>query len=126
MALSQLRSTQKPSGGKYRKARKKRLFELGRQPSFTKLGGKRIVTIRARSANLKFRLLSSDIANIFNPKEKKNVQAKIKTITGNPANRNFVRRNIMTKGAIIDTEIGKARITSRPGQDGTVNAVLIA
>ncbi|MEK6949175.1 MAG: 30S ribosomal protein S8e, partial [Nanoarchaeota archaeon] len=50
----------------------------------------------------------------------------IKTISGNPANRHFVRRNIMTKGAIIETEKGKARITSRPGQDGAVNAVLIS
>ncbi len=126
MALSQLKSTQKPSGGKYKKARKKRLCELGRVPSFTKLGTKRITVIRGRSENLKFRLLSADTANVFSSKEKKYVQAKIKTITGNPANRHFVRRNIMTKGAIIETDIGKARITSRPGQDGTVNAVLIA
>ncbi|MEK6848627.1 MAG: 30S ribosomal protein S8e, partial [Nanoarchaeota archaeon] len=43
-----------------------------------------------------------------------------------PANRHFIRRNIMTKGSVIDTELGKARITSRPGQDGVVNAVLIS
>ncbi|RLF79472.1 30S ribosomal protein S8e, partial [Thermococci archaeon] len=42
-----------------------------------------------------------------------------------PANRQYVRRNIITKGAIIQTEIGKAIVTSRPGQDGVVNAVLI-
>ena len=52
-------------------------------------------------------------------------KVKIKTIIENQANRNFVRRNIMNKGAIIDTEIGKAKITSRPGQDGTVNAILV-
>ena len=73
----------------------------------------------------KMRLLSMDIANIFDPKTKKYQQVKIKTILENPANRHYVRRNIMTKGSVIDTEMGKARITSRPGQDGTVNAVLV-
>ena len=36
-----------------------------------------------------------------------------------------VRRNILTKGAIIETDAGKAKITNRPGQEGTVNAVLV-
>jgi len=43
----------------------------------------------------------------------------------NPANRHFVRRNILTKGTIIETVKGKAKITGRPGQEGMVNAVLI-
>ncbi|MFA7072263.1 MAG: 30S ribosomal protein S8e, partial [Methanoculleus sp.] len=32
----------------------------------------------------------------------------------------------LTRGAIIRTDIGRARIVSRPGQDGVVNAVLLA
>jgi small subunit ribosomal protein S8e len=36
-----------------------------------------------------------------------------------------VRRNIVTKGAIIETDAGQARVVSRPGQDGQVNAVLL-
>ena len=126
MALSQLRSTRKPTGGRYKAGfRKKRLYELGREPTFTGLGAKRIKIVRVRGANLKVRLLSTDFANLFDPKTKKYEQAKIKTISGNPANRHFVRRNIMTKGAIIETDKGKARVTSRPGQDGSVNAVLV-
>jgi small subunit ribosomal protein S8e len=31
----------------------------------------------------------------------------------------------MNKGARISTEIGDAIITSRPGQDGAINAVLV-
>jgi small subunit ribosomal protein S8e len=77
-------------------------------------------------ANRKLRLLSADIANLFDPKTKSFKQVKIKTITDNPANRHFIRRNIMTKGAVVETELGKARITSRPGQDGVINAVLIS
>ena len=50
---------------------------------------------------------------------------EIKDVLENPANPHYVRRDIITKGAIVITDIGKARITSRPGQHGVVNAVLI-
>ena len=126
MALSQARPKRKETGGRYIAYRKKRQHELGREPSFTKLGKKRIQVIRTMGANRKLRLLSADTANLFDPKLKLFKQVKIKTITDNPANRHFIRRNIMTKGSVIDTELGKARITSRPGQDGVVNAVLIS
>jgi small subunit ribosomal protein S8e len=126
MALSQAISKRKPSGGRYKAYRKKKQFELGREPSFTKLAKKRVQIIRVMGANRKLRMLSADTANLYNPTTKKFQQIKIKTITDNPANAHFIRRNIMTKGSVIDTELGKARITSRPGQDGVVNAVLIS
>ena len=126
MALSQARPRRKQTGARYKDYRKKKQYELGREPSFTKLGKKRMLVIRVMGANRKLRLLSADTANLFDPKSKSYKQVKIKTITDNPANRHFVRRNIMTKGSVIDTELGKARITSRPGQNGGVNAVLIA
>ena len=126
MAISQARPKRKETGGRYIDYRKKKQYELGREPSFTKLGRKRVRVLRVMGANRKLRLLSTDTANLFDPKSKSFKQAKIKTITDNPANRHFVRRNIMTKGSVIDTELGKARITSRPGQDGIVNAVLIS
>jgi len=125
MAVIQSRPKRKESGGRYRAYRKKKQYELGRLPSLTKVEKRRIVRIRTMGNNQKMRLLGTDIANVFNPKTKKYQQVKIKTIVENPANRHYVRRNIMTKGAVIDTELGKAKITSRPGQDGTVNAVLI-
>ncbi len=82
--------------------------------------------IRTLGGNKKLRLLSEEYVNVVDPKTNKAQKTKIKTTTENPANRHFVRRNIMTKGTIIETEIGKAKITSRPGQDGVVNAVLIS
>ena len=126
MALSQARPRRKQSGAMYKDYRKKKQYELGREPSFTKLGAKRVRAIRAMGENRKLRMMGADTANLFDPKKKVFKQAKIKTITENPANRHFVRRNIMTKGSVIDTELGKARITSRPGQNGVVNAVLIS
>jgi len=126
MVLTQSRGRRKPSGARYKAYRSKRKYEMARLPSLTKLGKKNLVKIKTRGNNSKSRLLSMDLANVFNPKNKKYQQVKIKTITDNPANRHFIRRNIMTKGSVIDTEIGKAKITSRPGQHGTVNAVLIS
>ena len=126
MALSQARPRRKQTGARYKAYRKKKQYELGREPSFTKLGKKRMLVIRTMGSNRKLRLLSADTANLFDPKSKTYRQVKIKTITDNPAKRHFVRRNIMTQGSVIDTELGKARITSRPGQNGSVNAVLIS
>ena len=126
MAISQLKSKRKPTGGRYKPRRKEKSYELGELPALTKLEKKRLKVFRTRGNNKKMRLLSVDTANVFNPSTKKYEQLKIKTITDNPANSHFTRRNIMTKGSIIDIEKGKARITSRPGQDGTVNAILIS
>ncbi len=126
MALSQASPKRKQTGARYKDSRKKKQFELGREPSFTKLGKIRVQVLRVMGDNRKLRMLSADTANLFDPKTKLFKQVKIKTITDNPANRHFIRRNIMTKGSVIDTEVGKARITSRPGQDGIVNAVLIS
>jgi small subunit ribosomal protein S8e len=52
-------------------------------------------------------------------------KAIIETVEENGANPNYVRRNLLTKGAVIRTEAGRARIISRPGQDGIINAILI-
>ena len=50
---------------------------------------------------------------------------KIETVKDNKANLHYMRRNILTKGAVIKTELGDARITNRPGQDGVINAILL-
>jgi len=101
------------------------LYELGNLPRLTKLGERKSKAIKGKFAKVKQILFNVDVANVYDPKNKKYSKAKIVTIVDNPANRNFIRRNIMNKGAIIKTEVGNARITSRPGQEGTVNAILI-
>ena len=126
MVVEQSRPKRKVTGARYKDYRKKKQHELGRIASLTKIDERRAQSIRTMGDNNKTRLLSADIANIYDPKSKKYEKVKIKTILENPANRHFVRRNIMTKGAILETDKGKAKITSRPGQDGTVNAVLIS
>ena len=126
MAISQKRSRRKSTGGKDRKSHAKKKFnELGSDPTLTRLAAIRRKAERISGGHIKHRLLSTDSANIYDPKSGKHKMAKIKSVIENPANSNYIRRNFLTKGAIIVTDIGKARITSRPGQEGTVNAILL-
>jgi small subunit ribosomal protein S8e len=125
MALSHQKSRRKSTGGRYRAIRKKKLYELGREPTLTKVGEKKTGTGRTTGGNSKQWNLSINKINLVDPKTKKAIKGIIKTVTDNPANRQFIRRNIITKGTIVETDQGKARITSRPGQEGTLNGVLI-
>lgn len=118
-------SKRKESGGRIIRARGKRKFELGREPADPVINEVRRIGIPVMGGNSKVRLLRCNIANVTDPKTKSTRQTKIITVTGNPANVHYVRRNILTKGAVIKTEIGSARITNRPAQDGAVNAVLL-
>ena len=124
--ITQAKSKRNPRGGRYHASRKKKLYDRGSEPTLTKLGKTESRRLRVKAGHEKRRLLSGDIANLFDPKTKNYSKSKINTVVDNPANRHFIRRNIITKGAIIDTEKGKARVTSRPGQDGTINAVVIS
>ena len=112
------------SGRKQRKFRDKRLHEIGGPFASTKVDEKNEVKLdRTRGSNLKVRLMRASFANISTPEGMK--KAKIQSVAESPDNRHHARMNIITKGAVIETELGKARVTSRPGQHGVVNAVLM-
>jgi small subunit ribosomal protein S8e len=125
MAIWQGRPKRKPSGGRIRAARKKRRFEIGREKQFTHLGVRKVKMYRVKGANQKARLLTVDEANVVDPETKAIKKVKILTVRTNPSNPNYVQRNIITKGATVMTELGEAVITSRCGQDGVVNAILM-
>lgn len=117
----------KSTGGLYRQLRDKKQYELGRAAAMTKVSEKKkILVIRTRGSHSKMRALEINIANVLDPKSGKFVKAKIKKISENKASRHFARMGVMTKGAIIETDKGKAKITNRPGQEGFVNAILVA
>lgn len=127
MGVSQHRSKRSSTGARYIASRKKRLYEKGNVATLTKVSETRKLKVElVRGARMKIRLLQADIANVLDQKTGKYSIAKIKTVVDNPANSHFVRRNILTKGTIIETDKGKARVTSRPGQEGTINAVLVS
>ncbi len=127
MSFYQGRDFKKPSGGRIRPYRKKRKFELGRPPTETILGKEEIRKVeRVRGGNIKVRLRTSVFANVTDPKTGKTVRVQILRVKSNPANPDYSRRGVITRGAIIVTPLGEAKVTSRPGQDGVVNAVLIS
>ena len=115
----------KSSGGRKTTNRKKRRFEKGFFPAETALGKDKSKTMRKHGGNEKFRLLAASQANISDASGKTS-KVEILRVIKNPANVDYDRRGVITKGTVISTSIGTARVTSRPGQDGIVNAILVS
>jgi len=125
MANWQGKSTRKPTGGRLRANRGKRKSEISRELTECKVGPRKAKKVGTRGGHSKTVLLNAEHANVFVPKTKKSKKVKILNVVENLANPHFVRRNVITKGAVLETEIGKVKVTSRPGEDGTINAVLL-
>jgi small subunit ribosomal protein S8e len=119
------KSRRKITGGLRRPNRKKRRSEIGREKLFTSVGKEKAFQIRTRGGNSKMRLVHAERANAVDLETGKVTSTTITTVLENAANRNYVQRNFLNKGAIVQTELGPARVTSRPGQDGVVNVVLL-
>lgn len=126
MALWQGDSRRNKTGRRIRYVRGKRKFEIGREQHLTTIGTTKLKKVRTRGNNRKTRAMTANVAYVVDPKTKKTTKTEITSVVENPANIHYVRRNIITKGAIIETKLGKARIVSRPGQSGAINAVLIS
>ena len=115
----------KITGGKYKDFRKKKKHSLPGIDRKVKLRETKQKTIKGIGKTSKNVLLSTNKINVMDPKTKK---AKITTLTNvleTPSNRFLARQNILVKGAVIETELGKAKITNRPSQEGSVQAVLV-
>ena len=126
MAVWQGNSRRSITGRRIRYSRNKRKFEIGRELHLTTIGSMKKRQIRTRGHNKKSRVLTADTAYVVDPKTNKTTKTEIVTVVENAANIHYVRRNILNKGAIINTKMGKAKITSRPGQSGVINAVLLS
>ena len=116
-------SPRKRTGGRRRPASKKKKHQLGTEFTETQVGETKFKTVDARGNTEKVRAITTNTASVAVDGE--TVAADIEDVTENASNPNYVRRNIITKGAIIETSEGRARVTSRPGQDGQINAVLV-
>ncbi|MDO8627338.1 MAG: 30S ribosomal protein S8e [Candidatus Diapherotrites archaeon] len=130
-----LKSKRKKTGG-FRNAvnsRDKKLSQRGGEFSATNIAADakevKRKTVRGRGGKHKVKLQSEHFANVTDLKTNKTSKAKIITVKENIANREYVRRNVITKNAIIEIATGAgnklAKVTSRPGQSGNVSAVLI-
>lgn len=119
-----VKSNSRGTGGKRRKSRDKVLAHWGHPPTATKLGKKEVREQKAmRGSGAKVKLKTAMFVNLLTKQGMK--KTAIRNVTETPDNRHHARQNILTKGAIVDTELGKAKITNRVGQDGVVNGVLL-
>ncbi len=125
MARSQERSRRKYTGKKYKHFRKKRKRDLERQPIHTVIGEEKKKKQRIMGGNEKLKLFATSFVNVTDPATNKTTKSKIVNFDSNKASQDLNRRHVLTKGAIVKTELGKVKITSRPGQHGVVNGVLI-
>ncbi|MCQ4153616.1 MAG: 30S ribosomal protein S8e [Archaeoglobi archaeon] len=123
--IFQGRSRRKPTGGLYRAHRKKRKYELGGEQVLTTIGERKAKKERMMGGRYKIKLFSDKFANVYDPSQKRVLRVAIKAVLENPAHVHYVRHGVITKGAVIQTEIGKAKVTNRPSQEGVINAVLI-
>jgi len=114
----------KISGGRYIAKRKKKKYELARVPRVVKISETKRKTMKVQGGSKKQVLLACNKVNIIS-KDKKAKVVEIKNVIETSANRFWARQNRLVKGAIIETDLGKAKITNRPGQEGSINAILI-
>jgi small subunit ribosomal protein S8e len=113
----------KLTGGRKRMYRVKRKFEQGTFPAETTLAEPKRTMTRGSGGNKKVKLLTDKYASVTD-KSGKTQKTTITRVVRNPANVDYNRRGVITKGAEIETALGMAKVTSRPGNDGVINAVL--
>ncbi len=125
MARSHAKSKRKYTGKKYKHFRKKRKRELERPSMNTVIGEEKKKQQKTLGGNTKIKLFSTNFINVTDPNTNKTAKVRILGFESNAASKDLNRRHILTKGAVVETEIGNAKITSRPGQQGTLNGILI-
>lgn len=84
--------------------RKKRKFEMGRQSSNTKLGERKIVSVRGRGGNIKRRALKLNEGNFTWVSERVSRKCKVLEVVYNATNNELVRTQTMVKGAVVSID----------------------
>ncbi|OIO25469.1 hypothetical protein AUJ14_04280 [Candidatus Micrarchaeota archaeon CG1_02_55_22] len=115
------------TGGRRRSTRDKILLHFGGFPARSKYAKAATKEVRqnkrVKGGATKLKAKTIIYALVSDGKTSK--KSKITNVFESPDNRHNARENILTRGAIIDTEAGRCRVTSRPGQSGLVNTVLL-
>ena len=117
-------ATSKITGGRRSPLRIRRKYETDRYPNEAINGAQVTITRRIRGNNKKTALKSIDFVNLATG-DAKVKKVKIVKVLENATNNDYKIRGIITKGAILETESGKCRVISKPGQNGIVNAILV-
>ncbi|MDA3836174.1 MAG: 30S ribosomal protein S8e [Nanoarchaeota archaeon] len=113
----------KATGGKFIKQRKRKSYERLGQRRTVKLGEEKRKSVRIMGGNDKTFLLRGQTINV---RTTTNTQKTIITnVLETPSNRFLARQNVITKSTIVETELGKVKITNRPTQEGNINGILL-
>jgi len=113
----------RPTGGRAKPHRGRRAYEKDGYAIEPLVGAATRRLIRRRGGHVTSGAVTADFANVSDGSGKSK-KSKILRVKRSPANRDYERRGVITKGAILETEGGEAVVTSRPTADGVVNAVL--
>ena len=112
------------TGGRKRKFRDKKLAHMGGGFTATKVNAEEDRYVkRGRGGTTKVKARRAGFVNVLMD-GKKTKKAKIISVVESH-NPQYARQNIITRGAILNTDVGKVRVTNRVGQDGMVNGILI-
>ena len=113
----------KPTGGRSKAHRGRRAYEKDGYAIEPLVGSAARRPISRRGGHVTSGVITEDFANVSDSSGKSK-RSKIVRVKRSPANRDYERRGVITKGAVLETEAGEATVTSRPTADGVVNAVL--
>ncbi|XP_057309658.1 40S ribosomal protein S8-like [Hydractinia symbiolongicarpus] len=89
------------TGGRKKPLTKKRKHCLGRPAANTRIGAKRIHTVRCRGGNLKFRAMRLDAGNYSWGSESITRKTRILDVLYNASNNELVRTKTLVKNAIV-------------------------
>ena len=116
--------TSKITGGIRHPLKTRQKFQIDRYPNEALMGEQETATRKTRGNNRKTALKTVDHVNLVLP-DAKIKRSKIVRVLENQPNNDYQRRGVITKGAILETEDGKCKVVSRPGQNGVINAILV-
>jgi small subunit ribosomal protein S8e len=94
----------RPTGGRQAQIRKKRKFELGRPAANTKLGPRRIHTIRTRGGTKKYRALRLEGGNFSWGSEAISRKTRVIDVLYNASNNELVRTKTLVKNCIVSVD----------------------
>ena len=116
--------TSKITGGIRHPLKTRQKFQIDRYPNEALMGEQETATRKTRGNNRKTALKTVNHVNLVLP-DAKIKRSKIIRVLENQTNNDYQRRGVITKGAILETEYGKCKVVSRPGQNGVINAILV-
>ena len=122
------------TGAKRKVPRSKRKYEMGRQPSMTRMGARKVTTVRVRGGATKYRALRLDHGNFAWASEHCTRKSRMLVVSYNAVSNELVRTNTLVKGAIVQVDaapfkqwyekhygvtLGKAKEESAPAAAST-------